>query len=552
MITPAIEVFDISKPTATFVKSIALAAASPVPQIVKNLNKMFVPESSGKVEVIDVNPASATFNTVIDSFDAGGKPLDGVEYIPGLNKLYCLDNQDGILVVVDLATNKIIKTITGLGTNIEPAQYNPNDKMVYMPNQNDNVVFKYDPQTDTQVSKTDIGDKLTPSHFAIKPGSDIAVLGSMNTKPEHIVTWDFKANKIASVINDVGQVDFVIYDPVVDLFFGASGKWSGGSCIAILDGNGKFLTNVLTGDLGGHSVAFDETNYIVYTVDRDMTPTPPIQICSFPLSKTTKRPMDAPPAPTTAPTATTPAVPVPTITWRQVTDPQFQNKIVTITGPCIGTVNGHDPSLVLGTAMPEDPLTTNVDANSFMVGMNNPRMWADLKALQSFVAAQGYVGKQLSITAALIKNPFTDEIEFVVFNPSKIVILGPAVPETTTTAPAATTTVPAATTTAPAGLSLTWDQALLPANSKKTATVTGVCIEVLPDWTTHLKVVLGKADPDGFPVLMYDPTLFPDPTLQSWVGKTLAITGKIVPDSRNKDMPAELIVQTADQVQVLP
>ncbi len=109
---------------------------------------------------------------------------------------------------------------------------------------------------------------------------------------------------------------------------------------------------------------------------------------------------------------------------------------------------------------------------------------------------------------------------------------------TTTVAPPTTTVAPPTTTVAPPPTStaLTWEQALLTENLKKTITVRGQVTEVVPGWTTHYLVVLGAPYGEGLETEIYDPTLsWPGVTgteitafQSAWVGKTVEVTGKVV------------------------
>ncbi len=135
-----------------------------------------------------------------------------------------------------------------------------------------------------------------------------------------------------------------------------------------------------------------------------------------------------------------------------------------------------------------------------------------------------------------------------------------AVPTTTvastmTVAPTATS---APTTSAAVALTMTWEQAqiqkVLPENLNKTFTVTGLCVEVRPGvWGSHLTLALGKPLGEGFDAEIFDPTQFPDPTLQSFVGKNLAVTGQIIKGTflANKGM-IQMPIKDPSQIVVLP
>jgi YVTN family beta-propeller protein len=278
VITPKteIEVFDVSKPTPTFVKAITLPKDPGEMRLVVEHKKIYVPLVNGTLGVIDINPASSTYNALIDPIAiASDDELDGVEFISSLNKFYVTSLANNNVYVVDATNNKVLKKIAGVGTDrgLQPPNYNPNDGMIYIPHQSHNVIFKFDPKTDTQVAKIDIGYAgFQPTHLAIKPGSNLAVLGGnlrtdmANITNANTLIWDFTANKYASVIKNTGGTDIVIYEPTTDLFMAAQAYYVAGPCMAFFDGTGKFLTNVPTATLS-RQVAYDQTNKIVYSMD---------------------------------------------------------------------------------------------------------------------------------------------------------------------------------------------------------------------------------------------------------------------------------------------
>ncbi len=262
---PEVEVFDISTPKAVFVKSIITTSNCTGVLVVNGLKKLYATEDDGSVAVIDIDPASKTLNTIVGTINVGSA-ADGAEYIPGLNKIYANCGQKGYISVIDAATNTIAGKIDGLGTQLEPPTYNPNDKMVYSGSTSQNLLYKFDPKTDVLVSKTDIVDPCDPGHIAFKPGSNLGMIAAHHGSPQHTVVYDFSANRVVRVINDFGGGDGVIYDPVADLFMMGSSVFDPGSAIAFFDGNCNFLTYVKAGNKSNFA-AFDQTNKLVYCVD---------------------------------------------------------------------------------------------------------------------------------------------------------------------------------------------------------------------------------------------------------------------------------------------
>ncbi len=59
--------------------------------------------------------------------------------------------------------------------------------------------------------------------------------------------------------------DQVIYNARADRFFAAAARWHRGASMAMIDGSGNFITNVLT-SFATHQVGYDQTNHVAYTL----------------------------------------------------------------------------------------------------------------------------------------------------------------------------------------------------------------------------------------------------------------------------------------------
>src|SRR5581483_403558 len=264
-----IDIFDVSTPTAKFVKSV------PVPgggtngvTIAKNVNKVLAGSNDSTVSIIDINPSSPTVNTVIATLNTGGKKrADETDYDPNTKKMMVANSDDQFVTIIDMDKNTIEKKIDLPGGGIEQPRYNPSDKFMYLTGSGDNVVYQFDMTKDTMVKKFDVVDKCNPNGNAINPTLNIALLDCSSTaQPQHFVIWDLKAGKVASTIENAGSGDAAIYDAKADKFFATAHHYFRGAQMAIVSGAGKFITNVPT-DVGSHGVAYDETNNVVYTQD---------------------------------------------------------------------------------------------------------------------------------------------------------------------------------------------------------------------------------------------------------------------------------------------
>lgn len=264
-----VDIFDVSTPTAKYVKTIDVGSGPNGVTVAKNVNKLFVGLNDSNVAIIDIDPASPKVNTVIAKLNTGGKNrADEMDYDPKDKKLYAANSDDGIVTVIDAVTNTIIKKFDQMGDALEQPRYNSADGMMYLTSSGQNAIFQFDPTKDVLVKKYDVGVPCDPNGLGINPTTNQALLGCSNKKTQQGVAWDLKAAKVIATFDQAGAGDAVFYSAKADRFFwGASNFYRGGQ-MAIFSGNPiKFLTNVPTA-VGAHGVAFDETNNIIYTQDQ--------------------------------------------------------------------------------------------------------------------------------------------------------------------------------------------------------------------------------------------------------------------------------------------
>ncbi len=264
-----VDLFDIATPTARYLRTIDVGAGANGLTVAKNVNKLFVANNNSEIAIIDINPSSATYDTVLAKPNTGGKKrADEMDYDPKEKKLYVANSDDEFVTVIDAVNNTIIKRISGLGDALEQPRYNPSDGMMYMTGSGGNVVFRFDPVHDELVAKLDVGVPCNPNGLAINPTTNLALLGCGNKTTQQTVIFDLAAGKTVGTFDQAGAGDSAIYDAKANrYFFAASGYYRGGQ-LAIFSGGSpvNFVTNVPTTP-SSHAVAYDETNRIVYLPD---------------------------------------------------------------------------------------------------------------------------------------------------------------------------------------------------------------------------------------------------------------------------------------------
>lgn len=269
-----IDIFDVSTPTAKYVKTIDLGSGPNGVSVAKNVNKLFASANDSNVSIIDIDPASPKYQTVLVKLNTGGKMrADEMDYDAKDKKLYVANSDDGIVTVIDAVSNTIIKKFDNLGEALEQPRYNSADGMMYLTGSGGNVIFQFDPTKDVLVKKFDVGPKCSPNGLAINPATNQALLGCSagrpgSKDPSFVVLWDLAAGKVLTTFDQVGAGDATFYSPKANVFLYGGSNFNRGGMMGIFSGNPvKFITNVPTA-VGAHGVAFDETNNIVYTQDQ--------------------------------------------------------------------------------------------------------------------------------------------------------------------------------------------------------------------------------------------------------------------------------------------
>ena len=266
--TNGLDVFDVATPCAKYVKTIDLGSGTNGVVVAKNVNKVFVTTNDSNVAIIDITTPGS--EKLLTKLSTGGKNrADELDYDPKEKKVYAANSDDGIVTVIDATSNAIVKKFENMGEGLEQPRYDSADGMMYMTSSAQNAIFEFDPTKDVLVKKFDVGTKCDPNGLAINPTTQHALLGCSSRSANMTVEWDLTAGKVVQTFDQAGAGDAVFYSAKADRFFFAASNFNRGAVMAIFSGNPvKFVTAVATAT-GSHSVAYDETNGVVYTQDQN-------------------------------------------------------------------------------------------------------------------------------------------------------------------------------------------------------------------------------------------------------------------------------------------
>jgi hypothetical protein len=260
-----VDVFDITTKKAKFLQTIKLRGNIYGIAVGANVRKLFVGLTASLVGIVDIDPSSPKFHTVLARVNTGGQgAADLLDYDPVHKKVYVGNHDDGFVTSIDAVQHEVLKRIGGLGGAVEQPRFNPGDGMVYVSGRTDNVLYQIDPETDELVNTFPIGDPCYPNGIAINPSTNQALLACNNEQQPRTVIWDFNQQALASVSEDCGSGDGALYVRKLDRFLFAADGFTGGPVMGIFGGNPvRLLANIPT-DVGASWVAYDETNDMVY------------------------------------------------------------------------------------------------------------------------------------------------------------------------------------------------------------------------------------------------------------------------------------------------
>jgi hypothetical protein len=263
--TDTVEQYDVSGSTPNWDRSYTVPGGMAGILIAPDIQKVFGGTPNGMV-ILDVDPNSPTYGQILNTINLGKGGSDELDYDPVDHKVYFTDVGDQEIGVADSVHNTLIKTFTGIDeSQIEQPRYNPADGFMYVAFRATNKLAKYDPKTDTLNALTTLPVPCTPSGVAIKPTTNMALLGCRAVGGPGLVFWNLATNSLDHTIPQATGVDGAVYNAKADRFFAAASRWHRGPVMAMMDGSGNFITNVPT-TIQSHQVGYDQTNRVVYAL----------------------------------------------------------------------------------------------------------------------------------------------------------------------------------------------------------------------------------------------------------------------------------------------
>jgi len=263
----SLDIFDISTVPGKFVKQIKFSNAHALGlAVADDVHKLFTGNDDSSVSVIDINPASSTYETIVASIPTNGQAAaDLVEYDPKDRKVFVTNPDDGFITDINANTNAVQGRISNVGTTEQP-RYDAANGKLYALGLDANSVITIDPLHDKLLGSAPIPVPCQPHGLGINPKINQGIIGCGDRDLPYAVAWDFAADKMIRSFDQAGAGDQVIYDPKVNEFFFGCSNYFPAEVAVFSSSPLNFVTAVPTSH-HSKNVAYDETHDVIFTFD---------------------------------------------------------------------------------------------------------------------------------------------------------------------------------------------------------------------------------------------------------------------------------------------
>jgi DNA-binding beta-propeller fold protein YncE len=174
---------------------------------------------------------------VVKKIPALAKP-DGSAYAEPFHKLYVSDERANAVIVVDVLTDTIVKTLKFESETGMP-QFDPVTRKIYVNLQDTNKLAVLDPRTDTVEDMFSV-DPCKGNHgMVLDAAHRLAFLGCEGN--DQLAVFDLAKHQIVTTISLAGGVDVIAFDPILKRIYAAC---STGSISVIQKEDGTHFTKL--------------------------------------------------------------------------------------------------------------------------------------------------------------------------------------------------------------------------------------------------------------------------------------------------------------------
>jgi DNA-binding beta-propeller fold protein YncE len=261
-----LDVFDVSSATARYLRTIPLSQEPYSIALDPARQRLFTGLDGSSVAIVDLKPGSKTQNTVVGTINTGGTRSVGWLALDAPdNKLYAVNDEEGFISVVDGVKKAVVKRIDGRGT-LGAASFDAAAKTLRLAGYSANSVITINTATDAIASEHKLGTACSPIAVLAKPGSKQALVAC--GAEQRMLTWDIDANKVLATSTEAGRADSAIFSQQGDRFLVAASHYKPVPEVAIYSAASLKLVARYRTTAGSHSLAYDESNRVVYLPDQ--------------------------------------------------------------------------------------------------------------------------------------------------------------------------------------------------------------------------------------------------------------------------------------------
>lgn len=257
-------VFDVRTAGPKYITSIQVGKGPKGLAIAPDLRKLYVGLDGGEVAVIDLDPRSARYSTVLRNVATGNrKTSDLLGYDATDHRLFVGSGDDSSLTAIDAVTD-LASGHLSLGKSVEQPVYDAVSGALYVTaGATQNAVYKIDPKTLKVLEKWTLDVKCDPLGMGLNPKTGDALLGCSDPNASSAVLFNVHTGKVVHSFVEISSGDQVVYLPTVNRYLYA-GTAATHTAIGILGGHPVRFQNVIQTLSNTKAVAYDEATRTVY------------------------------------------------------------------------------------------------------------------------------------------------------------------------------------------------------------------------------------------------------------------------------------------------
>jgi len=262
-----IDVFDITTPPGRYLKVISTGNAVPSGlAFAPDVHRLYSGNDDGTVSVIDVDPASPHYQTIVDTLNMNGKlGADLLAYDDHDHLLFVSNPDDGFITAVDVRTDQLIGRVENLGL-IDQPMFDDADGMLYVGDIDDNLLERINPHTLKVTQRWTFDVACEPHGIAVNPTTNQGLIGCADKDQPVVIAWDFARGQAIRYFDLSGAGDLMTYDQAHNRFVFAASSFAPAEMSFFSGSPINYLTSVPTSHKS-HDVAYDDAHGIVYTYD---------------------------------------------------------------------------------------------------------------------------------------------------------------------------------------------------------------------------------------------------------------------------------------------